>query len=134
MILGLGTDIVNIERIEKLMKNFEEKFLARIFTDSENKIASEFENRKRVCYYAKRFAIKEAFSKATGTGIGEVVNFKDVEVLNDIKGKPYLKLSEKIQKFLCDTFKKEIEDIHVDISTSDDYPFANAVVIISGQP
>jgi holo-[acyl-carrier protein] synthase len=131
MILGLGTDIVNIERIEKLIKNFDEKFLERVFTDSENGIANEFNNKRRVCYYAKRFAIKEAFSKAVGTGIGEGVNFKDVEVLNDIKGKPYLKFSKKMQTFLCNTFKKKIEDIKVDISISDDYPFANAIVIIS---
>lgn len=132
MILGLGTDIVNVERIEKLIKDFDDKFFVRIFTDSENKIANKFDERKKACYYAKRFAIKESFSKAVGTGIGEGVNFKDIEVLNDIKGKPYLKLSGKTQKFLCDTFKKEIDDIKVDISTSDDYPFANAVVIISG--
>ena len=131
MILGLGTDIVNVKRIEKLVKEFGDKFFDKIYTDSENKIASKFSGEKRICYYAKRFAIKEAFSKAVGTGIGEGVNFKDIEVLNDVKGKPYLKLSKKTQEFLCDTFKDEIESIKVDISTSDDYPFANAVVIIS---
>jgi len=131
MILGLGTDIINIKRVEKLLKHFGNKFPEKIFTDVENEIASTFNARKKACYYSKRFAIKEAFSKAVGTGIVRGVRFKDIEVLNDVRGKPYIKLSKDTQETLTKVFHKPISEIKIDISTSDDYPFANAVVVIS---
>ena len=133
MILGVGIDLVNIERIDKLRKDFGEKFNDKVFTEYENKIVEKFAgNKKKIdSYYAKRFALKEALAKAVGTGIGKGINFKDIEILNDIKGKPYIRLSEETSKFIEKKFKVEIDKMQIDVSTSDDYPLANAIVIIS---
>jgi holo-[acyl-carrier protein] synthase len=133
MILGVGIDLINIERIKNLKDKFGKKFSHKIFTDHENKTVEKFAgNEKKIdSYYAKRFALKEAFAKAVGTGIGNGINFKDIEVLNDIKGKPYIRLTEKTSRFLEEKFKIEISKIQIDVSTSDDYPLANAIVIIS---
>ncbi|MFC1659025.1 holo-ACP synthase [Pseudomonadota bacterium] len=133
MILGVGIDLINIERMENVRKEFGEKFNDKIFTEHENKIVEKFSgNKKKIdSYYAKRFALKEAFAKAVGTGIGNGINFKDIEILNDIKGKPYIKLSEKTSKFIEKKFKTEMDKIQIDVSTSDDYPLANAIVVIS---
>jgi holo-[acyl-carrier protein] synthase len=133
MILGVGIDLINIERIRSLKEQFGEKFNEKVFTDHENKMAEKFTGNEQKIYshYAKRFALKEAFAKAVGTGIGQGINFKDIEIFNDVKGKPYIKLSLKTSKFLEDVFKVEVDKIQIDVSTSDDYPLANAIVIIS---
>ena len=95
-ILGLGSDIINIQRIEKILKNNKEKFLKKIFNPKES-----IPNQNITEFVAKNFAVKEAFSKALGSGIGKVINFKEIKKVN------YL------------------------VSVSDDYPFAFAIVVIS---
>ena len=88
MIIGIGCDIVKVDRIKKLIDRFSNKFLHRIFTS--NEIANAPQNKdKAINYYAKRFAAKEAFSKALGTGIGEI-QFNEIEISNDGKGKPII--------------------------------------------
>jgi len=135
MILGLGTDIVNIQRIEKLVKKFGDDFYKKILSESELKKMASIKNvneiRNKTSFCAKRFCAKEAFAKALGIGLGRGINFTDISVLNDIMGKPIIEFTDKGAEFVSEFFKKKnINDFQFDISISDDYPFANAVVII----
>jgi len=126
-IFGIGTDIVNIRRIKKTIQKKNKKFKERIFCVNEIKYC---ENKKNpFSYYAKRFAAKEALSKALGTGIRKGINFKDIEVSNDKLGKPMIKLSSNVEKYL----KKKIKSkkYYIYLSISDDSPWAQATVIIS---
>ena len=126
-IFGIGTDIVNIKRMEKSLKKYGKSFKKRIF--SENEI-NYCENKKNPSsFYAKRFAAKEALSKALGTGIKGNIIFKDIEILNNKKGKPLIKLKGPVNKFLKTKVKNKKYDIH--LSLSDDKPWAQATVIIS---
>jgi len=129
MILGVGIDVVNISRIEDLLKKFDKKFENKIFTKDEIKTANKLEKDKKIKFYAKRFAAKEAFSKAIGLGIGRGINFIDIEVINDKNGKPDIKLSKSAKLFLKQHFKKL--DCRINLSLTDDMPIAQAIVIIS---
>lgn len=132
MILGLGLDIVQIPRIEKLQNKFGNRFLLKFFTESEIETSQKFSNKqKQTAYLAKRFSAKEAFSKATGLGIGRGINFNDIEILNDIMGKPYIKISKSGVEFLEEHFKIPFNKIDIHTSVSDDYPVAQAIVIIT---
>ena len=126
-IFGIGTDIVNIKRIENSIKRSGSVFKNRIFSKSE---ISYCENKKNSsAFYAKRFAAKEAFSKALGTGIRKGVNLKNIEITNNSNGKPYILLSGN----LPDLLKKKVNNKKYEIylSLSDDKPWAQATVIIS---
>ena len=130
MILGTGIDIVNISRIEKLLNKSSEKFEEKIFCKSEIKSAKKFTNLKmKSRFYAKRFAAKEAFSKAIGLGIGRGVNFVDIQIFNDTNGKPEIKLSESSITFLKNHLKQD--NFKIDLSLSDELEVATAIVIIS---
>jgi holo-[acyl-carrier protein] synthase len=138
MILGLGTDIVNIERIEKLVKKFGENFYKRILSKSELKKLSEIKNineiKNKNVFCAKRFCAKEAFAKALGVGLGRGINFADIIINNDIMGKPIIELTDKGAEFVCQLFKKKtLDDLKFSISISDDYPFANAVAMVENR-
>ena len=126
-IFGLGTDIVNIKRLEKILKRKNVAFKARIF--SKNEILYCDKKNNPYPFYAKRYAAKEAFSKALGTGIRKGVNFKDIEISNNNHGKPYIKLKGETAVF----FKKKIrrKRFSIYLSLSDDLPWAQATVIIS---
>lgn len=125
MIYGVGCDIVDIKRIEKLYKKAELDFLDQILSNSEKKNYYLIDNSERkVAYLAKRFAAKEAFSKALGTGMGNVVSFCDISVLNDQNGKPYIILEKDIL-ILKD------RNIKIDVSISDEGTNALAFIIIS---
>ncbi len=126
-IFGIGTDIVNIKRIEKILKNKKSTFKKKIFT--ENEILYCTNKRNPYPYYAKRFAAKEALSKALGTGINKDISFKNIQVSNDKKGKPYILLKGKTETFLKKKIKSKNYSIH--LSLSDDTPWAQATVIIS---
>ena len=126
-IFGIGTDIVNIKRIEKILKNKKSTFKKKIFT--ENEILYCNNKRNPYPYYAKRFAAKEALSKALGTGINKDISFKNIQVSNDKKGKPYILLKGKTETFLKKKIKSKNYSIH--LSLSDDTPWAQATVIIS---
>jgi len=126
-IFGIGTDIVNVKRIEKLLKKKGMIFKKRIFTQAEINYCQTKKNSPS--HFAKRYAAKEALSKALGTGIRNEIMFKNIEILNDKNGKPFIKLKNKT--FV--SFKKKIKakKHNIYLSLSDDKPWAQATVIIS---
>tara|TARA_Y100000590_G_scaffold325142_1_gene368857 strand:- start:3100 stop:3492 length:393 start_codon:yes stop_codon:yes gene_type:complete len=126
-IFGIGTDIVNIKRMEKSLKKNSHIFKKRIFSNKE--IIYCEKKKKPSSYYAKRYAAKEALSKALGTGIRKGINFKDIEILNDRFGKPSINLKGSTANFLRRKIKKKKYFIH--LSLSDDLPWAQATVVIS---
>jgi len=124
-IYGIGTDIVNIERIKNSLKNKE--FINRIFNEKE--ILKCKKINKSINCYAKRFAAKEAFSKALGTGISRGVNFNEIVILNKKSGKPYINIIGQTKKTLNKRFKKKKSKIS--LSLSDEKKYAVAFVTIS---
>ena len=124
-VFGIGTDIVNINRIKKSIKN--KNFINRLFNEKEIKRCSKQSN-KANCF-AKRFAAKEAFSKALGTGISKGLSFKEITVYNIKTGKPKIRLSGKTKKLVNKIIKKK--NINIFLSLSDDKPFAVATIVIS---
>ena len=124
-IYGVGTDIANIKRINKSLKNKE--FVKRLFNKDEIKRCNNQLN-KANCY-AKRFAAKEAFSKAIGTGISKGINFNEIIVHNSKLGKPYIKLLGSTKKIVNKILNKKRISIY--LSLSDDKPFAIATVILT---
>ena len=123
---GLGTDIVNIQRMSQLIKK-NTNFKKRIFSQSEIRQCNA--NTNKYACYSKRFAAKEAFSKALGTGISNGLNFNEIVIKNDNKGKPNIYLYGKSLKVVKKELKKNLFDIMLTIS--DDKPFAVATVIIT---
>ena len=124
-IYGIGTDIANINRIKKSLKN--KNFINRIFDKNETKKCNNQMN-KANCY-AKRFAAKEAFSKALGTGITRGINFNEIIVHNIKSGKPKIKLLGNTKKIVNKIFNNK--KFNIFLSLSDDKPFAVATVVIS---
>jgi len=126
-IFGIGTDIVNIKRIDRSLKKHGVNFKNRIF--SKNEIFYCEKKKNSSAFYAKRFAAKEAFSKALGTGIRKGIDLKNIEIRNNSYGKPSIILKGNIAIFLKKQIKTNKYDIH--LSLSDDKPWAQATVIIS---
>ena len=126
-IFGIGTDIVNIKRMEKTLRENNVSFKNKIFSRKE--IIYCEKKKKPSSYYAKRFAAKEALSKALGTGIRKGINFKDIEISNDNFGKPSIILKGSTANFLKKKIKTKKYSIY--LSLSDDVPWAQATVIIS---
>lgn len=126
-IFGIGTDIVNIKRIEHLLKKNGFSFKNRIFSKKEISYCEKKKNSSS--FYAKRFAAKEAFTKALGTGIRKGVNLKNIEITNNVYGKPLILLKGNLSSYLKKKIKSSKYDIH--LSLSDDKPWAQATVIIS---
>jgi holo-[acyl-carrier protein] synthase len=132
MILGLGSDIVHIGRIESLIEKFGDRFIKRSYTADEIKGADRFganNNSGRAAYFARRFTAKEAFAKSLGTGFRQGLRFQHIGVINDELGKPHLVLSGKAAELLskiAPVGKKAV----CHISLCDDYPIAQAMVII----
>ena len=104
-ILGNGVDIIENRRIKKAIKN--KKFIDKIFANKEKKFAKQ-KNANKTNYFAKRFVAKEAFLKALGTGLSNGFSFKDITVLNDKKGKPYIELKKKLICLLKKNLKLKI--------------------------
>lgn len=130
MVVGLGCDITNIERIQKLLKDYGEAFMRRTFSFAEQQDINKYTDntRKRACQAAKYFAAKEAFVKALGTGFIDGIAWTEIEVIHDTLGKPELKISGKAAEKL--TSLTESGKVRTLLSLSDDYPYAQAVVII----
>ena len=126
-IFGIGTDIVNIKRMEHSLKKYGIRFKNKIFSKSEISYCEKKKNSS--AFYAKRFAAKEALSKALGTGIRKGVNLKNIEISNNIDGKPSILLKGKVANYLKKKVKNKKYDIY--LSLSDDKPWAQATVIIS---
>ena len=131
MILGVGNDLIDIRRIEKTLERYGQRFLDRVFTDVE-RTKSEG-RRQRAASYAKRFAAKEACAKALGTGLRHGVFWRDMGVVNLPSGRPTIKLTggaaEVLRKMTPAGYATRI-----DLTLTDDFPLAEAVVIISGLP
>ena len=132
MIIGLGSDLCNIERIARSLERFGERFIARVFTDIE-RAKAERRPFTRAGTYAKRFAAKEAFSKAVGTGFKRGVFMKDIGVVNLASGQPTLALTGGAKERL-DALTPPGHAAHVHLTMTDDHPFALAVVIITALP
>ena len=126
-IFGIGTDIVNIKRMEKSLRRNGDAFKKRIF--SKNEIIYCERRKNPYAFYAKRFAAKEALSKALGTGIRRDIKFKNIEIRNDSYGKPSIRLKGAVDNYLKKKIKSNKYNIH--LSLSDDKPWAQATVIIS---
>tara|TARA_A200000113_G_scaffold25248_1_gene21354 strand:- start:1342 stop:1728 length:387 start_codon:yes stop_codon:yes gene_type:complete len=123
-IIGIGVDIIQNNRIKNLLKN--KKFLGRIYSDRELKLSKQ--NKNKVAYFAKRFAAKEAFSKALGTGFRSGLEFKDIEIVNDEVGKPLYVKNKKIIKIVKNKFK--IKNFNSFLSISDEKDYSTAFTII----
>ena len=126
-VFGIGTDMVNIKRIKKILKNNGTRFKNKIFSESEINYCEK--KRDPAPFYAKRFAAKEAFSKALGTGIRKGINLKNIIIFNDVYGKHKIKLKGSTYNYLKKKIKSKKYNIH--LSLSDDEPWAQATVIIS---
>ncbi|MEO8386016.1 MAG: holo-ACP synthase, partial [Betaproteobacteria bacterium] len=123
LIYGIGADLVNIKRIEDVLFRFGDRFLHRILNEEE--VVEYAKSSQPARFVAKRFAAKEAFSKAFGTGIGEIVGWHDVRVTHDALGKPQIETSDALGKVLA---AKQI--IHSHISITDETEQAMAFVVI----
>ena len=132
MIVGLGSDLCNIERIQNSLDRFGERFIARVFTDVE-RAKAERRPFTRAGTYAKRFAAKEAYAKAVGTGFKRGVYMKDIGVANLPSGAPTLVLSGGAKERL-DALTPAGHAALVHLTMTDDHPFAMAVVIIEAVP
>jgi holo-[acyl-carrier protein] synthase len=131
MILGIGSDIIDIRRIEKTLERFGERFIARLYTDTE-RARAERRPHERAASYAKRFAAKEACSKALGTGIKKGVFWRDMGVANMPSGQPTIRLTGGAARRLAElTPPGHTPIIHVTLT--DDYPLAVSFVIISAE-
>ncbi len=131
MIVGIGNDIIDIRRIERTLERYGDRFTQRIFTDIER--AKSDRRRLRAASYAKRFAAKEACSKALGTGFSRGVFWKDLGVVNEPSGRPTMKLTGGAADHLSRlTPRGFLAAIH--LTLTDDYPYAQAIVVISLVP
>ena len=123
-IVGVGVDIIQNKRIKNSLKNL--KFKERIYSTKE--LAQSSLSKNKVGYFSKRFAAKEAFAKALGTGFRDNLNFKDIEIVNDKMGKPYYLKSKKISKIIHKNFN--IKKYKCFLSISDEKDYSTAFTII----
>lgn len=131
MIIGLGSDLADIRRIENTLERFGERFTHRVFTEGERKKSDR--RKQRAASYAKRFAAKEACSKALGTGLSNAVYWQDMEVVNLPSGKPTMKLTNGAEKQLLKLMPEGMSP-HIHLTITDDMPYAQAFVIIEALP
>ena len=123
-ILGVGVDIVKNTRFKILIKKKE--FINRTFGKEEIKLSQKLSNKSN--FFSKRFAAKEAFAKSLGTGFRNNLNLKDIEILNDKKGKPFYIKSKKIDKIINKIFKTKKYDLFLSISDEKDYSIAFTII------
>ena len=133
MILGLGSDICDIRRIEQAIARFGDRFLARVFTETERARADRRQGQARAGTYAKRFAAKEACAKALGTGFARGVFMSDLGVVNLPGGQPTLRLSGGAAARLAALLPPG-HAARLDLTMTDEYPYAYAQVLISAEP
>ena len=128
MIIGLGSDLIDIRRIEQTLERFGPRFINRVFTELEQKKSER--RAARAATYAKRFAAKEACAKALGTGLKNGVFWRDMGVVNLPSGQPTLKLTGGAAKRLAEITPQGMT-AQISLTLTDDYPLAQAIVIIS---
>jgi holo-[acyl-carrier protein] synthase len=131
MILGIGSDIVDVRRVERVIERHGERFLARVYTRSERAKADG--RAKRIETYAKRFAAKEACAKALGTGLRAGVFWRDMGVVNLPSGRPTMKLTGGALKRL-QAITPAGHEARIDLTITDEGPMAQALVVISAVP
>ncbi|MDR6104711.1 holo-[acyl-carrier protein] synthase [Agrobacterium larrymoorei] len=131
MIIGLGSDLIDIRRVESSIERFGDRFTHRCFTDIEREKSDRRKN--RAASYAKRFAAKEACSKALGTGLAQGVFWKDMGVINLPSGKPTMRLTNGAEERLKAMLPAGHEAV-IHLTITDDFPYAQAFVIIEALP
>ena len=122
--IGIGVDIIQNKRIQSSIKN--KNFINRTFSKNEILISNKFRN--KINYFSKRFAAKEAFAKALGSGFRDGLNFKDVQIVNDKLGKPYYLIDSKIKNLIKK--KKKVQNFNLFLSISDEKEYSIAFTII----
>ena len=122
--LGIGVDIVENKRLKKSIKN--KSFLLRLFTSVEIKNSGLIRDKSN--YFSKKFAAKESFSKALGTGFRKGLNFKDIEILNNNLGKPYFRLNNRTKRIISKLLKVKNFDIFLSISDEKEYSIAFTII------
>ena len=133
MILGLGSDICDIRRIERALERFDRRFIDRVFTPPEIARAERRSGPSRAGTYAKRFAAKEACAKALGTGFAKGVYMSDLSVVNLPGGQPTMRLAHGADTRLASLVPPGMQ-ARIDLTMTDEYPYAYAQVIISAVP
>jgi holo-[acyl-carrier protein] synthase len=131
MIIGMGSDLIDIRRVEKSIERFGERFTHRCFTEVERARSERRKNRAES--YAKRFAAKEACSKALGTGLAQGVFWKDMGVVNQPSGKPTMALTGGAADRLAQMLPQGHHAV-IHVTITDEYPYAQAFVIIEALP
>ena len=131
MILGVGTDLIDIRRIERTLERFGERFVARVFTPAEQARAER--RIDRAAAYAKRYAAKEACAKALGTGFRQGVYWRDIGVVSRRSGRPTLELRHGAADRLAALTPAGMT-ARIDLSLTDEAPYGHAIVIISAEP
>ncbi len=133
MIIGLGSDIIDIRRIERVMAKYGDRFLTRIYTPAERAKAERRTEKIRAATYAKRYAAKEAASKALGTGFRAGVFWRDLGVVNLSSGQPTLRMTGgAAARLVAITPAGHVS--HVALTMTDEFPYAQAMVIITAVP
>lgn len=130
MIIGLGSDLIDIRRIERTLERYKDRFTNRVYTQLERDKSDR--RRMRAASYAKRFAAKEACSKALGTGISRGVYWRDMGVVNLPGGQPTMKLENGAAKRLAEMVPAGYE-AHIHVTITDDFPLAQAFVVIEAR-
>jgi holo-[acyl-carrier protein] synthase len=131
MILGIGSDLIDIRRVEKTLERYGERFIARVFTDIERRKSEK--RRMRAASYAKRFAAKEACAKALGTGLHQGVYWRDMGVVNLRSGKPTMALTGGAAERLKAITPAGLSPV-IHVTITDEWPLAQAFVIIEAVP
>jgi len=131
MILGIGNDLIDIRRVEKTLERYGERFTARVFTETERRKSDR--RRLRAASYAKRFAAKEACSKALGTGLRHGVFWRDMGVVNLPSGKPTIELTGGARR-RHDAMTPPGMTALIHLTITDDFPLAQAIVMIEAVP
>lgn len=128
MIIGIGSDFVTVARIKKLLLKKKDSFLKKILTATEITALNKITNQEKIPgYVANRFAAKEAFAKALGTGIGKVVSFQDLTIAKTITGKPYVIFSAKLNKYILETYGNDVVS-HLTMSNEKEHSQAFVVI------
>ena len=133
MIFGIGTDILDLRRINKILNKYDQKFIDRIYGKREIKVSKSKLNYSDN-YFGKRFAAKEATWKALSSTRGGGIFFKEIEILNNTNGKPYLFFTGNTKKYIEQKENKLSSRLKFDISLSDEKPYVVALVVISLAP
>lgn len=128
MIIGIGTDLVKVSRIEEILSKHKEKFINKMLNEKELEKFHSLTLNNSIKFLAKRFAAKEAFAKAIGTGFNKDITLKNIAISNDKTGKPFYDIGNKLDSYIKKNLNVSNYSIH--LSITDDREYANAIAII----